>query len=105
MRSFKKTRVYGLQFESQTLRIPFCKQKFTDDRITFFVLNSERTYAALVSRQTFLKGPVAQVKNKMVPMGDYFYELALENVEFVNLLAKTIYSRERIIDAKLQFLK
>ena len=48
---------------------------------------------------------MAQVKNKMVPMGDYFYELALENVEFVNLLAKTIYSRERIIDAKLQFLK
>ena len=105
MRAFKKTRVYGLQFESQTLRIPFCKQKFAKANATFFVLNSGRTYAALVSCQTLLKGPVAQVKNKMVPMGDYFYELALENVEFVNLLAKTIYSRERIIDAKLQFLK
>ena len=27
------------------------------------------------------------VKNKMVPMGDYFYEIALEDVEFMNLLA------------------
>ena len=59
----------------------------------------------MVSRRKLLKSPVVQVKNKMVPMGDYFYEIALEDVEFVNLLAKTIYYFERIIDAKLQFLK
>ena len=30
---------------------------------------------------------VALVKDKMVPMGDYFYEIALEDVRFINLLA------------------
>ena len=28
-----------------------------------------------------------RLKNKMVPMGDYFYRIALEDVEFINLLA------------------
>jgi len=82
-----KTGWHGPQFEFPTLRIPFRKQKFTDDRVTFFVLNSGRTHAAVVSRQKLLKSPVVQVKNKMVPMGDYFYEINLQDVEFINLLA------------------
>ena len=82
-----KTGWHGPEFEFPTLRIPFRKQKFTHDHVTFFVLNSGRTHAAVVSRQTLLKSPVVQVKNKMVPMGDYFYEIALEDVEFINLLA------------------
>ena len=45
----------------------------------------------MVSRQTLLKSPVVQVKNKMVTMGDYFYEIALEDVEFVNLIARTMF--------------
>ena len=35
-----KTGWHGPEFEFRTLRIPFRKQKFTDDRITFFILNS-----------------------------------------------------------------
>ena len=42
----------------------------------------------MVSHQKLLKSPVVQVKNKMVPMGDYFYEITLEDVEFINLLAE-----------------
>jgi hypothetical protein len=83
-----KTGWHGPKFEFPNLRIPFRKQKFTDDRVTFFVLNSGRTHAAVVSRQKLLKSPVVQVKNKMVPMGDYFYEIDLEDVEFINLLAE-----------------
>ena len=79
---------HGPKFEFPNLRIPFRKRKFTDDRVTFFVLNSGRTHAAVVSRQKLLKSPVVQVKNKMVPMGDYFYEIDLEDVEFINLLAE-----------------
>ena len=86
-----KTGWHGPEFNYPTLRIPFRKQKFTDDRVTFFVLNSGRTHAAVVSRQKLIKSPVVQVKNKMLPMGDYFYEIALEEAEFVNLLARTIY--------------
>ena len=83
-----KTGWNGPQFEFPTLRIPFRKQKFTDDRVTFFVLNSGRPHAAVVSRQKLLKSPVVQVKNKMVPMGDYFYEINLQDVKFINLLAE-----------------
>ena len=79
---------HGPKFEFPNLRIPFRKRKFTDDRVTFFVLNSGRTHAAVVSRQKLLKSPVVLVKNKMVPMGDYFYEIDLEDVEFINLLAE-----------------
>ena len=82
-----KTGWHGPEFEFPTLRIPFRKQKFTNDRITFFVLNSGRTHDAVVSRQKLLKSPVVQVKNKMVLISDYFYEIALEDVEFVNLIA------------------
>ena len=74
---------------------------FTDDRITFFVLNLGRTHADVVSHQKLLKSLVLQVKNKMVPMGDYFYEITLEDVEFANLLSRTSYSVERIVNAKL----
>ena len=74
---------------------------FTDDRITFFVLNLGRTHADVVSHQKLLKSLVLQVKNKMVPMGDYFYEITLEDVGFANLLSRTSYSVERIVNAKL----
>ena len=83
-----KTGLHGPQFEFPTLRIPFRKQKFTDDLVTFFVLYSGRTHAAVVSRQKLLKSPVVQIKNMMVPMRDYFYEINLQDVEFINLLAE-----------------
>ena len=82
---------HGPEFNHSTIRIPFHKQKFTDNRVTFFVLNLGRTHVAVFNRQKLLKSPVVQVKNKMVPMRDYFYEIALEDVEFVKLLARTIY--------------
>ncbi len=86
-----KTGWHGPEFAFPTLRVPFRKQKFTDDRVTFFVLNLGRTHAAVVSRQKLLTSTLVQVKNKMVPMGDYFYKIALENVEFVNLITRTNY--------------
>ena len=67
-----KTGWHGSEFEFLTLRIPSRKQKFTDDRVTFFVLNSGRTHAAVVSRWKLPKSPMVQVKNKIVHMGDYF---------------------------------
>ena len=43
----------------------------------------------MVGRNDVVKSPIVKVPNKMVPMGDYFYEIALEDVEFVNLIART----------------
>ena len=48
-----------------------------------------RTHAAADSREKLLKSPVVQVKNKMAQMGVYFYEIALEDVEFANVIART----------------
>ena len=67
-----KTGWHGSEFNYPTLHFPFRKKKFTKGRATFFVLNNARSHAAVVSRQKLLKSPVVQVKNKMVPMGDYF---------------------------------
>ena len=60
-----KTGWHGPEFEFPTLRIPFRKQKFTHDRVTFFVLNSGHTHATVVSRQKLHKRPVIQAKNDM----------------------------------------
>ena len=59
--------------------------------VTFFVLNNARSYAAVLGRNYVVKSPIVKGPNKMVPMGDYFYEIALHEVEVVNLLARTIY--------------
>ena len=96
-----KTGWHGPEFEFTTLHIPFHKQKFTDNHVTFFVLNSGRTHAAVVSREKLLESPVVQVKNKMAQMGVYFYEIALEDVEFVNLLARTICYTANVLPSSL----
>ena len=86
-----KTCWHGPEFNYPTLHIPFRKKKFTKGRVTFFVLNNARSHAAVVGRNDVVKSPIVKVPNKMAPMGDYFYEIALEDVQFVNLLARTIY--------------
>ena len=37
------------------------------------------------------------MKHEIVPMGDYFYEIALQDVEVVNLLASTTFQQARSI--------
>ena len=86
-----KTGWRGSEFNYPNLHITLQKKKFTKGRVTFFVLNNARPHAAVVGRRKLLKSPVVQVKNKMVPMGDYFYEIALKDVEFVNLITRTNY--------------
>ena len=82
-----KTGWHGPEFNYTTLRIPFRKKKFTEDHVTFFVLNQGRTHAAAVNGKDLLKSPVVKIKNKMVPLGEYFFEIALSEVQFINLLA------------------
>ena len=61
---------------------------FKDCAYSIFASRRGHPHSAVVSRQKLLKIPVMQLKNKMVPMGDYFYEINLQDVEFINLLAK-----------------
>ena len=67
------------------------KKKFIKDHFNFFVLNNARSYAAVVGRNDVVESPIVKVPNKVVPTVDYFYEIALEEFEFVNLLARTKY--------------
>ena len=82
-----KTGCHGPEFNYPTLRIPFHRKKFTKDRVTFFVLNNARSHAAVVARNDVVKSHIVKVPNKMVPMGDYSYEIDPKDIEFVNLLA------------------
>ena len=82
-----KTRWHGPEFDFPTLHIPFRKKKFTKEKVIVFVLNNARSHAAVVGRNDVVKSPVVKVKNKMVPMGDYFFEIPLSDVQFINLLA------------------
>ena len=86
-----KTGWHGSEFNYPTLHIPFRKTKFTKGCVTFFVLNNAPSHAAVAGRNYVVKSTVVKGPNKMVPMGDYFYEIALHEVEVVNLLARTIY--------------
>ena len=82
-----KTGWHGPEFNYPTLHIPFRKKKFTKEKVTFFVLNNARSHAAVVSRNDVVTSPVVTVPNKFVPLGDYFFEITLSDVQFINLLA------------------
>ena len=79
----------GMALSSIIRPFPFPSEriKFTEDHVTFFVLNQGRTDAAVVNGKHLLKSPEVKVKNKMVPLGDYFFEITLSDVQFINLLA------------------
>ena len=75
------------EFNYPTLHIPFRKKKFTKGRVTFFVLNNARSHAAVVGRNDVVKSPIVKVPNKMVPTGDLFYDVAVQDAQIINLLA------------------
>ena len=82
-----KTGWHGPEFNYPTLHIPFRKKKFTKGRVTFFVLNNARSHAAVVGRNDVVKSPIVKVPNKMVPSGDLFYDVAVQDAKIINLLA------------------
>ena len=82
-----KTGWHGSEFNYPTLHIPFRKKKFTKGRVTFFVLNNARSHAPVVSRNDVVKSPIVKVPNKMVPSGDLFFDVAVQDAKIINLLA------------------
>ena len=51
-------------------------------------MNYGRTHAAIFRRKALSNSPAVKVENTLVPMGDYFNEIYLKGVEFINLLAE-----------------
>ena len=82
-----KTRWHGPEFNFPTLHIPFRKKKFTEEKVTFFVLNNARSHAAVVGRNDVVTSPVVTVPNKFVPAGDLFYDVNVQDAKIINLLA------------------
>ncbi len=74
-------------FAIPTLHILFRKKKFTEDHVTFFSLYRGGTHIAVVNCKMLLKSQVVKFKIKMVTLSDYFFEVAMNDVYFINLLA------------------
>ena len=54
----------------------------------FMVMNNSLTHGAVVSRKLILASPVVEVANATVPSGERFFDIPVDGIEFVSLLAK-----------------
>ena len=54
----------------------------------FMVMNNSLTHDAAVSRTLIVASPSVEVANGTVPIGERFYDIPVDDIEFVILLAK-----------------
>jgi hypothetical protein len=52
------------------------------------VMNNSLTHDAVVSRTLIVASPSVEVANGTVPIGERFYDIPVDDVEFVILFAK-----------------
>ena len=79
---------HGPTFTFQTLHIAMRKKKFMNSPAIFMVMNNSLTHGAVVSRKLILASPLVEVANATVAIGERFYDIPVDNIEFVILLAK-----------------
>lgn len=72
-------------FPFETLQIPARKSKFLDKQIVFFVINAERSKAAVVLGKDVASSPTQVVSNKYVKDGEEFFQIPVDKVIFVDL--------------------
>jgi hypothetical protein len=78
--------LHGPAFIFPTLNIAMYKKKFMPT--LFIVMNNSLTHGPVVSRKLILaQPPVVEVANATVPSGKRFFEVPVDGVEIVNLLA------------------
>ena len=75
----------GLSLIFPLLTFHFAK-KFTKEKV-IFLLNNARSDAAVVSRNDVVNSPFVTVPNKLVPSGDLFYDVNVQDAKIINLLA------------------
>ena len=63
------------------------KKKFMKSPAMFMVMNNSLTHGAVVSRKLILASPVIEVANATVPSGEHFFNIPVDGVQIINLLA------------------
>jgi len=78
---------HGPTFTFPTLHICVRKKKFMNGLARFMVMNNSLTHGAVVSRKLILASPVIEVANATVPSGERFFNIPVDGVQIINLLA------------------
>ena len=78
---------HGPTFTFPTLHIAMRKKKFMNGLARFMVMNNSLTHGAIVSSKLILASPVIEVANATVPSGERFYDVPVDGVQIINLLA------------------
>ena len=78
---------HGPIFTFPTLHIAMRKKKFMKSPAIFMVMNNSLTHGAVVSRKLILSSPVIEVANATVPSGERFFNIPVDGVQIINLLA------------------
>ena len=81
---------HGPTFTFPTLHICVRKKKFMNSPAIFMVMNNSLTHGAVVSRKLILASPVIEVANATVPSGERFFDVPLDGVQIINLLASNL---------------
>lgn len=73
-------------FPWPTVQIPERKSKYvTEKPILFFMLNGKEDRALIIKGNDLVKSPLKEVSNKYVRSGEYFFQIPLNLVVFVDL--------------------
>jgi hypothetical protein len=84
--------LHGPAFIFPTLHIAMYKKKFMP--AMFIVMTNSLTHGAVVARKYILASPpVIEVYNASLQSGERFFDVPLDGVQIINLLASTIRAK------------
>ena len=69
------------------------KKKFMNSPAMFMVMNNSLTHGAIVNKNLILASPLVEVANATVPSGERFFDVPVDGVQIINLLASTIRAK------------
>jgi len=76
----------GEIFQFDTIQFPQRKAKFAISHgVIFFMINSMKTKALVVSGDVLMKSPLVEVPNRYIQKGELFFQVPLKSAKFVSL--------------------
>lgn len=77
----------GPNFPYQNIQFPSRKKKFTelDKKTIFFMFNKECSHYLTVQSDDLAASPLVMVRNKYVPVGEYFFQVDVSKAKFNTL--------------------
>ena len=78
---------HGPTFNFPTLHICSRKKKFMSPPSMFMVMNNSLTHGAVVGSKLVMQSPIIEVQNMIVLTGEQFFDVPVDNINIINLLA------------------